>query len=388
MKKHIIGYTLTIILTALLTCALTLLFVAFSNVGKESDFRLLNQVRRLIDKNAVFDFSEAQANANAVRGYLTGLEADEYTQFWTPEEYKQYLDGVAGKFSGIGITIQSDDPISEGLFVYRVLGNSPALRVGLRPGDLIVGVDGDSILGKNYQEVYDGLLGEEGSSLRLKILRNGETFDVSVQREDFVQNYVDYRKIGDLGYIRIHSFMPSAQQEFSAALDDLIAQGVTGWIFDLRNNLGGGLNTVIQILDLLVPKDEVVVIKYKDSEEVFHSSGNRKTELPMVVLINDSSASASELMSSCLRDLNGSKLIGTRSYGKGIGQTTFDLPDGSAVKMTTFYYLTKSRTNYHGIGLEPDFTTELDEHQKKYFYALTDGEDPQLQKAISVLSAN
>ena len=144
----------------------------------------------------------------------------------------------------------------------------------------------------------------------------------------------------------------------------------------------------VSFLELLIPKgEEMVVIQYKDSEKIDYSELEPSTDAPMVVLINGSSASGSELMASCLRDVNGSLLVGTRSFGKGIGQTTFRLSDGSAVKMTTFHYLTKARTYYHGIGLEPDFTVGLTEDQDKYFYALDESNDPQLQEALKHLKS-
>ncbi len=388
MKKFL-SILLAVVLTAAVTFSLTVFGLTSIFLSSESGdiASSIDEIDDLIDKYAVFDFSEEDAEKAAISGYLSGID-DSYTQYWTEEEYEAYLSSNEGHFSGIGITLLSTQTVSDGLFIRRVLGNSPAESAGLAAGDLITAIDGVSILGRDYDQVYEELRRDSGESLSLTVLRGTETMNVTVTFSDFVQNYVSSRMIGEIGFIRIHSFTMLAAQEFQAALNDLLSKGAKGFVFDLRNNLGGSLDAVEDILELLIPKgEEMVVIQYKDSETIDYSELEPSTDAPMVVLINGSSASGSELMASCLRDVNGSSLIGTRSYGKGIGQTTFRLSDGSAVKMTTFHYLTKARTYYHGIGLEPDVTVELTEEQDKYFYALDESNDPQLQEALKQLNS-
>lgn len=385
MKKRLSTFWVVII-TAVATLLLSAVaFVVFLLTRPASLNETLAEIRAYINQYSVFSFSEKDAESAAIRGYLTGLD-DDYTEYWTPEEYAEYLSASAGHFSGVGITLQSEDPVTKGLFIHRVLGNSPAESAGLKAGDLIVGVNGTSILNMSYDDAFNRIAGEEGDTVNLSILRNGVTQDIPVTFSHFVQSYVESRMIGEIGFIRIHSFMEPSVAEFQTALNDLLSQGAKGFIFDLRNNLGGGLDVVISILDLLVPKgEELVVLKFKNSEEIHYAELDAKTDVPMVVLMNKSSASASELMASSLRDIHGSLLIGTHSYGKGIGQTTFLLSDQSAFKMTTFFYLTKSRVNYHGKGLEPDVNVELSEEQLKYFYTLDETNDPQLQTALNRL---
>lgn len=345
----------------------------------------ISQIRSYIDRHAIFDFSEEDAEKNAILGYISGLD-DEYGYYWTAEEYAKRLSSNEGNFTGIGISLRATDPISEGLFVYRVIGNSPAQVAGLKAGDLITAVNGKTVDGCRYADVSADIRVQLNSIVEFTVQRGDETKTFSVEFKNFVQSYVDSRMIGTVGYIRIHSFTKPAVAEFDAAMEALISQGATGFIFDLRNNLGGSIYAVEEILDGLVPKnEEIVVIQYNDSEEIHTSGSDPITTLPMVVLMNKSSASGSELMASCLRDLNSALLVGTPSFGKGIGQTTFRLSDGSAFKLTTFHYLTKARVYYHGVGLQPDLTVELTEEQEKYFYALSDEEDPQLQAALAAL---
>ncbi len=384
MKKFF-TVLITALLTAVLTFSLTVGGIFLFSERPDKIGNTIEEIKSYIQRHAVFDFSEEEAEKAAISAYLSGID-DDYTQFWTKEEYDAYLRENQGHYAGIGLSLQSTQTIGDGIFVYRVLGNSPAEEAGVLPGDLIIAVDGISILDRNYNQVVDEMKREEGQSLSLTLLRGNENLTVSVIYSDFVQSYVDYRMIGDVGFIRIHSFTALAADEFQHALNDLLSQGAKGFVFDLRNNLGGSLDAVEDILDLLIPKgEEMVVIQYKNSEDVYYSKLEPKTQAPMVVLMNKSSASGSELMASCLRDVNSSQLVGTTSYGKGIGQTTFRLSDGSAVKMTTFHYLTKARNYYHGTGLEPDKKVTLTAEQEKQFYSLNESNDPQLQEALRTL---
>ena len=347
----------------------------------------IDEIQSLIDKNAVLDFDSKQAEKNAILGYMSGLD-DHYINYWVPDDYQNYLDEQDGNFTGVGMTVQSQNgAIIEGLLVLRVIGNSPAENAGIKSMDRIIEVDGENIVGKEYQDVVNKILGEENTDVSIKVLRDGTELEAAMTRKKFIQREVDYRIINnDIGYIQIHDFNTNAFDEFNSALNELISKGVKGFIFDVRNNPGGEFQTIRNILDLLVPEDELVILQYKERDQVYKSTGNRKTDLPMTVLVNNSSASASELFASALRDLNQSPLIGQKTFGKGIGQTTFTLYDGSGVKFTTFHYLTKSRTNYNEIGLVPDYDVEMSEENLTRFYALEESEDNQLQKAIEVIS--
>ena len=374
----------TAVITACVTFCLSLLCFAGQSLPVSSVYPdRLTEIRAYIDRYAVKDFSEEEANHGAAYGYLSGLN-DPYYYYWTEEEYAEYLSSTEGNFTGIGITLKSEDPISEGLFVFRVLGNSPAETAGIKAGDLIVELNGRSVLGRPYQEVFDEFAENPDAGVDIVVLRGEESVPMHVEFKQFVQNYVDFRMIDEIAYIRIHEFWTPAVSEFKAALEELMKKNPKGLIIDVRNNLGGGLDVVTAILEPLIPQgEECVVLKYKDSEEILYSEEEQTVTVPITVLINESSASASELLSSCLRDVCGATLIGNRSHGKGVGQTLFTLSDGTVIKLTTFYYMTKSRVNYDTVGLSPDETVLLNEEQTRYFYTLDESNDPQLQAALA-----
>ena len=345
----------------------------------------LAEISSFIDEYAIMPFDEETAISNAIFFYVASME-DPYCSYMDADEYTAYLEELTGSFTGIGVNvITTTETLENGLLIYRVIGNSPAELAGLKNGDVIIEADGVSFVGYPYEDAVDLMLDELGTTINLVVDRNGEHLEFNIVRQNFTKRLVDYEIIGNLGYITIYQFEAAALDQFEAALKTLEEAGVKGYIFDVRNNPGGELNTVKNMVDLLVPKDEIVVLQYKEYETSLYSSDKRITDKPCVVLINGESASASELFSSALRDICGSKLIGEQSFGKGVGQTTFSLSDGSALKFTTFRYVTKSRYNYDGIGLEPDYVVELPLEDTIYYYCMSREDDTQLAKAIQVL---
>jgi carboxyl-terminal processing protease len=346
----------------------------------------LSEIDYLIEKNAIKPFDYDMAFDNAIAGYMSSLD-DAYSAYFIPDNYDTYLESNQGTFTGIGVQIYATEQIlTKGILVSRPVGNSPAEEAGIKANDLIVAVDGESIIGRDYDEAIDRVLGEPGTIVTLTVLRGDEELQFSIERRTFVQREVDYRIInGNIGYVQIHNFNANAYAELSYALTDLSKYGVEGIIFDVRNNPGGLINTVINMVDLLVDKDELVVVQYKNDERVYYSTDGKLVDVPMVVLINDASVSASELFASALRDISNVPLIGETTYGKGVGQTSYRLSDGYGIKITTFNYVTKSRTNYDSIGLEPDITVPMTYEDKLVFYTLDETNDGQLSVAISEL---
>ncbi|MBQ7014552.1 MAG: PDZ domain-containing protein [Clostridia bacterium] len=344
-------------------------------------------LKEYIDEYAIYEFDEEYAEDTAHLYYMTGLKDDPYSYYFTKEELIEYNTENQGSFMGIGINVMTQTTVLEdGLYIYRVIGGSPAEAAGLMTGDKIIEADGISFINYPYEDAVDILLDEEGTTVNLKVDRNGEIKIFSITRKAFEQRNVEYAVYDNLGYIRIYQFAENADEQFQDALNSLLAKNVEGIIFDVRNNPGGELNTVCNMIDMLIPGgEEIIVIEYKEEEEIIYSTNFRLADMPFVVLLNNDSASGSELFSSALRDILGTKLIGENSFGKGVGQTTFPLYDGSGIKVTTFKYLTKSRTDYNKTGLVPDYEIKLDSKWDMEFYTMTYEDDIQLQKAISVL---
>ncbi|MDF2684864.1 MAG: carboxyl-terminal processing protease, partial [Clostridia bacterium] len=229
------------------------------------------EIKNLIDKNAIMEFDEDEAEFNALYSYVRTLE-DNYATYFEPEEYADYIDEGKGNFTGIGLYVQAQSGnIADGIFINRVIGNSPAEKAGVKANDVIIKIGETTVDGVEYQKAVEMLLGLEDSLVDITVRRGdtGEVLVYTVKRERFTQREVDFRVIeNDIGFIRIHDFNTIASSEFENALNELLKQDVKGFIFDVRNNLGGELNTVKSMIDLLIPEDELVVLKYKDNEIV------------------------------------------------------------------------------------------------------------------------
>ena len=392
MKKIISA----IILTALTTVLLCTLFFHFCVPAKieglsEEDAAFLKKMHTIeayIEEYSIYDFDKEYAKDMAQLYYMTGVKDDDYVYYFTEKDFNDFNTESQGSFVGIGINVMTKTAILEnGLYIYRVIGGSPAEAAGLMAGDVIIEADGVSFVKYAYEDAVDVLLAEEGTTAELVIDRNGEIKSFSVTRKLFEQRNVEYNIYENLGYIKIYNFDQNTDEQFIEAINVLTAKNVEGIILDVRNNPGGELTTICNIIDMLVPGgEEIIVIEYKNEEDIVYSTKSRLVDLPCVVLINKDSASASELLASSLRDILGAKLIGENSFGKGVGQTTFPLYDNTAVKLTTFKYLTKSRVDYNKIGLTPDYEVVLDSKWETAFYTMTFEDYIQLQKAISVLT--
>ncbi len=391
MKNKLSTILVTAFVTAIICSLCFVLFMPNNAVElSEEDSAFLKKFHTLkeyIDEYAIYEFDEEYAEDTAHLYYMTGLKDDPYSYYFTKEELIEYNTENQGSFMGIGINVMTQTTVLEdGLYIYRVIGGSPAEAAGLMTGDKIIEADGISFINYPYEDAVDILLDEEGTTVNLKVDRNGEIKIFSITRKAFEQRNVEYAVYDNLGYIRIYQFAENADEQFQDALNSLLAKNVEGIIFDVRNNPGGELNTVCNMIDMLIPGgEEIIVIEYKEEEEIIYSTNFRLADMPFVVLLNNDSASGSELFSSALRDILGTKLIGENSFGKGVGQTTFPLYDGSGIKVTTFKYLTKSRTDYNKTGLVPDYEIKLDSKWDMEFYTMTYEDDIQLQKAISVL---
>lgn len=344
-----------------------------------------------LDANYVRDYDE-EAVWESMYGAMFDAIGDPYSTYMTKEEYAAYTADRSGNYVGIGVNVVYTAEINE-CYVYRVTKDSPAQKAGILPGDVITAVEDIGITPETYQQAIDAVAGEEGTDVRLTILRDGQTMTISVTRGKLDTINVFYEKLPEnIAYISILSFSEAiTYDQFATALEQAKADGVKGYIFDVRNNPGGSLDVICKCLDLLLPEGVIVNIVSADGTTTTKDSdAEHFLDAPMVVLCNESTASAAELFTADLRDFGLAVIVGETTFGKGTMQTISPLADGSAVKLTNRYYNPSSNVSYDGIGIKPSegYEVILTEEEKKQFYKMTREEDRQFQAALRALSDN
>ncbi len=357
-----------------------------ANVAERDEFYdKLAEIDTIVRNNYLEDIDEDELMDSVADGYMAGLD-DPYSRYMNQEEYQQYQMDNAGQLVGIGVTVQLDE--SGYILVNSVEEGSPAENAGIQAGDLIIKVGDLDVLAAGYNEAVNAVRGEEGTKVTLTIRRNNEDIQVEAVRKLITSTTITYRMIGEDGYIKISEFDATTLNDFKNAVSDLMSQGATGLIFDVRNNPGGLLDSVAGVLDYLLPEGTIVSATNKKGDtRVLYESDADCIDLPMIVICNGETASAAELFSAALRDYQKAELVGTNTFGKGIMQTAYNLADGSAVSLTTDYYNPPSGINFHGVGLKPDYEVKLTADQELNLANLDENSDPQLQKAITVLDS-
>ncbi len=344
----------------------------------------VNLLEQYIDVYYLNGTKEVEMGEGIYKGLLESLK-DPYSVYYTQEEYKDLLEKTTGTYCGIGAVVSQD--INTGIItIVEPYEGSPAAEAGLLPGDTIYKVEDEEVTGEDLSQVVSNMKGEEGTDVNISILRDNEIIDVTITRREIEIDTVDYEMLeNSIGYIEVSSFDDITDEQFREALEDLESQGQKGLIIDLRDNGGGKLDTVIDMLDRMLPEGVVVSTKTKDGTgETYYSTDEEQFNKPLVVLMNEKSASASEVFAGAIQDYGIGKLVGTTSFGKGIVQTVFTLEDGSAVKLTTSEYFTPKGRNIHGDGLTPDVEVKLDEELVKKLN-VKKSEDNQIQAAIAEL---
>lgn len=318
------------------------------------------------------------------KGMLSGL-GDPYSEYYTEEEYQQILESTSGAYCGIGATLSQNQEDGTCTIVSTFEG-SPAAEGGLLAGDILYKVEDMEVTGMDLSRVVSYIKGEEGTRVKLTILREGTERNVTLERRTVEISTVTYEmKEGQIGYIALSEFDEVSTGQFKAALEDLESQGMEGLVVDLRNNPGGVLTVVVDILDMLLPEGIVVYTEDKyGNRQDYKASANVVTEVPMAVLINGYSASASEIFAGAIKDYDRGVLVGTTTYGKGIVQRILDLEDGSAIKLTVAGYYTPKGSNIHGKGIEPQVEVELTEENTAPDENQT-VRDAQLERALELL---
>ena len=379
---------LTVIVTALITSMITI--IISNNTGNkdliEKIETKLGIVQANIDADYLGEIDENKILESTVKGYVAGLE-DEYSEYFTKEELEEYkINNIEGAYVGIGVYIIQDVE-NNAIRVIAPISESPAEEAGIRPGDYIVKIDGEEVTGEDIEEASNKMKGEEGSKVKLQILRGEETIDLEVERKNVKVNHVESEIYEDkIGYLKIASFDENCSVEFEEKLEELQSKNIESLIIDLRNNGGGIVDEALAIADLFTDKDATLLItKDKEgNEEVRKSKTDEKVDLPVIVLTNENTASASELLVGVLKDYNIATSVGTVTFGKGVIQELLTLPDESGLKITTNEYYTPNGNKINKIGIEPDEKVELPDEYKNVLNVPKD-KDTQLNKAIELL---
>lgn len=339
-----------------------------------------------LDKYYVEEFDEAQVEDMLYAGMAAGV-GDRYTYYMPEENLEQYLENTNGNFDGVGIEVYTTQ--AGEVTVSRVMEGQPAEQAGMKEGDVIIGVDGEDMRSRLISDVAAKIRGKAGTEVTIEVLRRstGETLELTMERAVVVMESVSHRMInGNIGYISLSGFKENTYEQFKASLDELQANGMKGLILDLRDNPGGLVKSVYQIGEELLPEGTMVYTLDKKENRNDLECDSEYLDIPLVVLVNENSASASEILAGAVKDTEAGTLVGMQTFGKGLVQRLFTLPDGSGLNVTIQKYYTPKGTSIHGVGIEPDEVVQLPE--KYLTTALTDipeGEDTQLQKALEVL---
>lgn len=322
------------------------------------------------------------------KGFMGSLE-DPYSTYYTKNEYTALMESSSGIYQGIGATVSQD--VKTGIItVVKPFKNSPAYKVGILPGDILYMVEGEEVTGVDLSEVVSRMKGVEGTKVRISVLREGKTdpIEYTIVRQEINVPTIEHKMLADkIGYIIITEFDEITVSQFSSAVDELEKAGMKGLIVDVRNNPGGLLSSVVNVLDRLLPKSLIVYTEDKYGnrlEEIAKDKDGKKIKVPLAVLINGNSASASEIFAGTIQDYNIGTIVGTTSFGKGIVQKVIPLSDGTAIKLTISKYFTPKGRNIHGVGILPDVEIDLTDELKKLVTIPID-QDIQLQKAIKIV---
>ena len=341
----------------------------------------LTDFRKLIDEYYIGDIDEQKVMDETIKGYVNGLD-DEYSEYMTAEEWEDYQINTLGNYVGIGIYMSQDT--QGNIVVIEPIEDSPAEAAGILANDIITEVNGESVVGEDVSKVSAKIKGEEGTVVTLKLIRNNQYLTIDVERKSIKVYHVKNEMLqNNIGYIKLSTFDEGCSEEFRTAFEQLQQQGAQKLIIDLRDNTGGLVDEALNIADMIIPKDKTMLLTVdsKDNKETTVAKQDNIIDMNIVVLVNGYSASASEILVGALKDNQEAKIVGTKTYGKGVIQNVFSLSDGSVLKLTTAEYFTPNETKINKTGIEPDVNVELVEEPEG-----VEEVDEQLNKAIEVIN--
>lgn len=385
--KWIFLTILIAIFSAVLASDFTLYYYGMSSLNKEEAVQdaeenidaiseTLKNFRTVIDQIYIGEIDEQKMMDETIRGYVKGLD-DEYSEYMTASEWEEYQAAALGNYVGIGIYMSVDK--NGNVVVVEPIKGTPAEEAGLKNGDIIVYVNDESMIGIDSEVVSSKIKGEEGTKVKITVLRDTEYIDFEIERKAIKVYHVETEMLeNNIGYISLIAFDEGCADEFRTAYMSLKEKGAKKIILDLRNNTGGLVVECLEIADMILPKGniELITVDAQGNKEISESKNDPIVEGEMVVLINEYSASASEILVAALKENDRAEVVGKTSYGKGVIQSVLELNDGSVLKLTVSEYFTPKENKINKIGVTPDYEVELDVENMI---------DTQLNKAIEIL---
>ena len=360
-----------------------------SDNGSKLDYKKIEEktslLQSIIDKYFLFDEDMTKVEDGIYAGMMNGLD-DPYTVYYTKEEYKALNEDTEGKYSGIGASV-SQNPKTKIITIVNVFDNSPAKESGLLPGDIIYKIDGEEVTGTDLDVlVKTKIRGVEGSSFTMTVIRGDEKkqVDLNLTRRSIEVQTVSSKMLNDgIGYVAVSQFDAVTSEQFKSNIESLKSQGMKKLIVDLRGNPGGLLDQVVDMLDYILPEGLVLYTEDKNgNREEYYAKDPGELKIPMVVLVNENSASASEVFTATFKDFKWGKVVGKTTFGKGIVQNVLPLGDGTAIKITTQHYYPPSGYDLHKVGIKPDVDVDLNEGA-----VIGSDSDNQLSTAVDILKS-
>lgn len=395
-SKKILKILGIIVITAFITCISTFsitlklfnktsdIYIKYSKTDEDGLDEVLDNFRRILNNKYIGEINEEKMMESAIKGYIEGLD-DPYSEYLTKEEMQDFKEDTEGEYVGIGVYTTTDTE-KNAIVVVRTIGDSPASKAGLLTGDIITKVNDIEYTGEQLTDAVKEMKGIEGTSVKITILRDNQILEFNIIRENIKISHVTSEVLeNNIGYIRISSFEGGCAEEFENKFSEM--KDVSSLIIDLRFNGGGIVDEALEIADYIVPKDSIMLITTdkNNSEEIRKAKKQPKINVPIVVLVNEYSASASEILAGILKEDVNATLIGTKTFGKGVIQTVYTLYDGSGLKITTNEYFTPNHNKINKIGIEPTIEVVLPE-ELKYTTNIPKEQDNQLDTAIKELS--
>ena len=380
LVSKIMGYVLVLVIGAVIGSIIQD-FRAAGVLGRDN-YRSVLTAANLVRNQSINEYTADEITDMMLTGLASYIE-DDYSYYFTPEAKTQYDDDKQGIVKGgIGVQVVTEEDGS--VLILDVYDDSPAQSAGIKTGDYIVAVDGVNV--SEIDDLSSAISGENGTTVRITVRRGENELAYDVIRGQSQQTMVRYRTIGDVMYIQLKSFNGNAVEKFQEAMDAVESQDCTGIVLDLRDNGGGDLSILEKIGNMILPEGVIIYAQDRHGNRISEiNSSGADMDLPMVILTNSNTASASEALAGAARDRGTAVLVGTKTFGKGIMQTTYTLDNEGAFKLTTAKYYLPSGECIHEIGLTPEYEVALPDGQESRTYYMTDQEVTQLQKALEIL---